>query len=90
MPDPSFLPVKPLREYLFHPLHDLREFKPVRRQNVERKPISLKPQSTDHEPIPPFRLPEDPGKQDHGVMPPEQGFQVVNAGVDFVPHTMPE
>jgi hypothetical protein len=90
MPDPPVHPVKPLREHLFQPLHDLREFKPVRRQNVERKPIILKPQSTDHEPILPFRLTEDPGEQGHGVMPPEQGFPVVNTGTYFIPNTLSE
>jgi hypothetical protein len=39
MPDPPIRPVEPLREYLLEPLHDIREFKPVSRQNVEREPI---------------------------------------------------
>jgi hypothetical protein len=59
MPDPPLQPVKPLREYLLHPLHDLRKLKPIRRLNVKRKPVILKPQEAHLEGITFFRLPED-------------------------------
>jgi hypothetical protein len=49
-----------LREYLFHPLHNLRKLKPVRRLNVKRKPVILRPQQANLEGIALFRLPEDP------------------------------
>jgi hypothetical protein len=90
MPDPPIHPVKPLREYLLQPLHDIRKLEPVRRQNVERQPIIRKPQSSDLELVPPFRLPKHPGEQGHSVISPEQGFPVVNAGTNFVPHTILE
>jgi hypothetical protein len=87
MPDPPIHPVKPLREYLFHPLHDFRELKPVRRQDVERKPISFKVEHADFKLISFLCLGKHLGEQDHGGVAPEQGFPVVNAGTYHIPDT---
>jgi hypothetical protein len=88
MPDPPIHPVKPLREHLLHPFHDIRELKPVRRQNVECQPIIRKSQSPDREPIAPFRLPEHPGEQGHGSTPPEQRLPIVDTGAYPVPNAL--
>jgi hypothetical protein len=62
MPYPPIHPVKPLRECLFQPLHDLRKLESVHRQNVERQPIIFNVERTDHKLIPSFHLPEHPGE----------------------------
>jgi hypothetical protein len=85
MPDPPLQPVKPLREYLLHPLHNLRKLKPIRRLNVEGKPVILKPQQTNLEDIALFRLPEDPVEEGKCDGPSEQGLPIVDAGTYFVP-----
>jgi hypothetical protein len=88
MPNPPVHPVKPLREYLFQPLHDLRKLEPVRRQNVERQPVILKLQCTDFKLIPPFRLPEHPGEQRKSVSAPEQGLPIIDTSTYFVPNVL--
>jgi hypothetical protein len=85
---PPIHPVKPLREHLFQPFHDIRELKPVRRQKIERQPIIRKPQSPELKLIASFRLPEHPGEQRQGVSPPEQRFPIVNAGTYLVPNAL--
>jgi hypothetical protein len=88
MPYPPIHPVKPLREYLFHPLHDIREFKPIHGPHIEREPVILQPYQPKLKSIPHPGLGKHPGEQGHGVSPPEQGFPVVNAGTYLIPNTL--
>jgi hypothetical protein len=88
MPYPPVHPVKPLREHLLQPFHNLGKPEPVRRHNVKHKPIILKPQGANLEGISPLNLPEHPGKKRQGGGPPEQGLAVVDAGTYSVPDTL--
>jgi hypothetical protein len=88
MPYPPVHPVKPLRKYLLQPFHNLGKPEPVRRHNVERKPIVLKPQGADLERVPSLGLPEHPGEKRQCVGPPEQGLAVVDTGTYSVPDAL--
>jgi hypothetical protein len=88
MPDPPLHPVKSLRKYLLHPLHNLRKLKPVRRLNVKGKPVILKPQHTNLEDIAFSRLPEDAVEEGESGGPSEQRLPIVDAGTNFVPDTL--
>jgi hypothetical protein len=88
MPRPPVHPVKPLREYLLQPFHNLGKPEPVRRHNVKHKPVVLKPQGADLERVPPLSLPEHAGEKRQGVGPPEQRLTVVDAGTYPVPDAL--
>jgi hypothetical protein len=88
MSRPPVHPVKPLREYLFQPFHNLGKPEPVFRHNVKHKPVVLRPQGADLEGVPPLSLPEHPGEKRQGVGPPEQGFAVVDTGTYPVPDAL--
>jgi hypothetical protein len=85
MPDTPLLPVIPLCKHLFYPLQYLRELKPIRRLDVERKPVVLQPQQAENELIPLFRLLKYLEEKIRCIGPAEQGFAVVDAGMDSVP-----
>jgi hypothetical protein len=90
MPGPSRSPVVPLGKGLLHPLHYIRQFQPVFRPDIKPEQITLKTQSPNLEGKPDFRLMEHPAKNRPGLFSPEQWFPVVDAGADFVPHTLLE
>jgi hypothetical protein len=90
MPNPSGLPVVPLREGLLQPLHDSGKFKPVPRLDVKRKPVTLKTQGTNLEDEPMFRFMEHPVENRPDFRPAKQRFPVVDLGADFVPDTLLE
>jgi hypothetical protein len=90
MPDPPRLPVVPLGECLFQPLHDGGKFKPILRLDIKRKPIILKAQMANLKDKPMFRFVEHPGEKRPDFGPAEQRFPVVNLGADFIPDTLLE
>jgi hypothetical protein len=90
MPDPSRLPVVPLRECLLQPLHDSGKFKPIFRLDIKRKPVILKARGADLEDKPMFRLMEHPVENHPDFRDAEQWFPVVDLGADFVPDTLSE
>jgi hypothetical protein len=88
MPYTPFLPVVPPGEYLLHPFHDFREFKPVFRLQVKRQPVILNTHAAQSKDEPEFRFQKHPGKEGSGFGGTEQGFPVVDAGADAVPHPL--
>jgi hypothetical protein len=90
MPRPSRLTVVPLREGLLHPLHYIRQLQPILRPDIEPEQITFKSQSLNLEGKPEFRFMEHLLKNLPGRILAEQGFPVVDLGVDFVPHTLLE
>jgi hypothetical protein len=88
MPDPPFRRIVPLRKYLLHPLHDVRQFQPVLRLDVKRKPVILKMQMANPEDEPKHGLAEDLFEDPQRPVAAEEGFPVIDAGADFVPHSL--
>jgi hypothetical protein len=90
MPGSPRLPVVPLREGLFQPLHDSGKFQSILGLDVKRKHIILKTQMANLKDKPKFRLMEHLVEKRPDFRPPEQRFPVVDLGVDFVPDTLLE
>jgi hypothetical protein len=88
VPDPPLGPVYPLGEYLFQPLHNFRQFRPLNGLDVKPQPVILKPQAANREPKPESRLPKHPGKDRQGRTVTEKGFPIVDTGADFVPYML--
>jgi hypothetical protein len=88
MPDPPLRPVYPLGKHLLQPLHNFRQFHPVRRLDKKPQPIILKPQSADRETKPEPRLTKHPGKDIQGRIAAEKGFPIVDPGTDIVPYVL--
>jgi hypothetical protein len=88
MPRPPVRRIEPLREHLFKPLHNVRQFQPVLRPDVNGKPVILKLQPPDFEHEPKFRLMEHGGKDGQCLIMAKQGFPVVDTGTDFVPDSL--
>jgi hypothetical protein len=80
--------VVPLGKHLFQPFHDGRKFHAFRRLDIKRKPVIPKTQTPNLENKPHFRLMEDRGKEPQSPRLTEQGFPVVDTGVDFVPYPL--
>jgi hypothetical protein len=83
---PPFLPVIPLGKYLFHPLHNYRQLPPSFRFNIKGQPIIRKTEAPNSEGETAGRFAEHPDKNRPGLTAAEEGFPVVDAGTDFVPH----
>jgi hypothetical protein len=79
-----------LREYLLHPLYNLRQFKPVRGLDIKDEPVILDPHLSNGEDKPVHGFPEDPGEDSQGIGTAEEGFAVVDVGTDFVPDMVSE
>jgi hypothetical protein len=90
MPDPPRPPVVPLGEGLLHPLHNLGKLQAIFRLDIKLEQITLITQALNLEDKAKFRLMEHLLKNLPGLILAEQGFPVVDLGVDFVPHTLLE
>jgi hypothetical protein len=88
MPHPPRRRVVPLGKYLLHPLHNPRQFKPIRRPDIKPQPVILNSQPANLEGKPQHGLPENPGEHPQHFGAAEKGFAVVNTGADFVPHPL--
>jgi hypothetical protein len=88
MPNPPGLPVVPLREGLFQPLHDSGKFQSILRPDIKREPVTLKTQGANLEDKPMFRLIKHLVEKRPDFGPAEQRFPVVDLGADFVPDTL--
>jgi hypothetical protein len=88
MPNPSRRRVVPLGEYLLHPLHNPRQFKPIRRSDIKPQPVILNTQSANLEGKPQHGLPEYPGEHPQRFSVAKDGFAVVDTGADFIPHPL--
>jgi hypothetical protein len=88
MPDPPGFRVVPLGEYLLHPLHDVRQFKPVLRPDVKREPVILKTELPNLEDKPKHSLIEHLCKDRQCPVAAKEGFPVIDPGTDFVPHSL--
>jgi hypothetical protein len=89
MPDPPVRLIVPLGKHLLQPLHDRRKLQPIRRLDIKHQPVIRKAQMANLENKPEGRLPEHPGKDRQSCITPEQGFPVVDAGADLIPHPLP-
>jgi hypothetical protein len=88
MPRPPQKPIAPYREGLFHPLQNIRQFKPVRGLDIKEKPLPLEPQPGNLEDKPLLGLLKYPAKQCQGLPKPEQWFPVIDRRADFIPHSL--
>jgi hypothetical protein len=88
MPNPPIRRVVPLGKHLFHPLHDVRQFKPVLRFDVKREPVILKAQIPNPENKPKHGLLKHLGEDRQCPVAAKEGFPVIDTGPDFVPHTL--
>jgi hypothetical protein len=88
MPFPPLGMIVALGKYLFQPFHNSRKFHPLRRLDIKLKPILSKTQSPNLENEAHAGLLEDLCKQAPCPRGTEEGFPIVDTGMDFVPDSL--
>jgi hypothetical protein len=88
MPFPPLGTVVPLGKYLFQPFHNSRKFQALCRLDIKLKPIIPKTQPPNLENKAHSRLMEDLCKHPQCPMAAEEGFPIVDTGMDFIPYPL--
>jgi hypothetical protein len=88
MPFPPLGTIVALGKYLFQPFHDSRKFQALGGLDIKLTPILPKTQSPNLENEVHSRLMEDLCKQAQCPRGTEEGFPIVDTGMDFVPDSL--
>jgi hypothetical protein len=85
MPFPTLGTIVALGKHLFQPFHNSRKFQALCRLDIKLKPIIPKTQSPNLENKARTRLMENLYKHPQCPMGTEEGFPIVDTGMDFIP-----